>query len=115
MHLPRRQVRALHVRRVPAHQLEHLVWITIDDRAMHRRPPTARALVDHLHVLPVWLRLLLGRRTPPPLIGRHLAPGLHQGSAIIAFAIGCHRRTLLAFGIPPFSPLLPTYAHIASS
>jgi hypothetical protein len=153
IHLARCQVCALHIRGVSAQQFEHLVWIPIDHVDLHCRDATARPFFDDLHVLPRWLRLLLGGWPSPPVVGRHLAPGLHQRGAIVAFAIrrqcgrllrmaallelrhqlmrhrflGLTNRSanaqptihiygdaapegaaLRAFGIPPFSPLLPT-------
>ncbi len=61
-------------------------------------------LLELSHQRVCYLFLSLANRTPDAQSRIHI-----QGYAAPEGA------ALLAFGIPPFSPLLPTYAHIASS
>src|SRR5689334_8917115 len=58
---------------------------------MDARQPRSRALFDHLHVLPVRLRLLATRRPTASLVGRHLCPGFSPGHAVVTFAVSRRR------------------------
>src|SRR5262249_43118650 len=95
IHLPTGQVGPFDIRRMPAHQIQHLGWITVDDLDMYTRDPIAASLFDNLDILPVQLRLFATGWPPTPLIGRNLPPGLDQRRAIIAFAIGRHSRWMV--------------------
>src|SRR5689334_4735380 len=87
-----------------ADQIEHLARLTIDHLDMHAGDPVAASLFDNLDILPLGLWLLESRRSPVPLICRHLPPGIKEGNPIVAFAIGRHRWR--RFGMPTRFELL---------
>src|SRR5688572_11046844 len=77
---------------MPAHLRQYLVGIAVHNGDMDSGEAIARALFDHLQILPVGLGLLEGWWTSPASVVRNLSPGVDQGGAIVAFAISRHRR-----------------------
>jgi hypothetical protein len=77
---------------VAAHQSQHLIHVTLHHRDLDARQLRPGALFDHLHVLPVRLRLFASWWSATPLLDWHLAPGLDHSGAVVALAVSCHRR-----------------------
>jgi hypothetical protein len=61
--------------------------VSIDDACFRADNPPILALLNHLQILPVWLRALLGWRSSAPLIGWNLAVYFKQSFPMTTPAI----------------------------
>src|SRR6266545_5400948 len=80
---------ARHTTYVP-HHCRHLAWGSVHHLDCHPGEAIARAMFDHLQIVPVRLGLLACRRASLAAILGHLPPGLEHGLAIAALTISRH-------------------------
>jgi len=66
--------------------------VAIDDFDLDLENLTARAMLDHLQVMPTLPGLIVDRWAAALSLRRHLTPGLDQRFSVSAFAIGRHWR-----------------------
>src|SRR5438477_8360594 len=79
-------MRAFDIGRLFSQQSPHLLRIAINHLCMNGNEPTARSLFDDLQRVPIWTRLLVGRRSASPPIFGDLSPRLsHRLSARLPF------------------------------
>jgi len=78
-----------------AQERQHLGRITLDDLDMHLRDTVALSFFDNLDGVPLRLRLFTPWWSPAALIGWKLPARIEERRAIVAFAIGRHRRRRL--------------------
>src|SRR5205823_14445013 len=69
--------------------------VAIGDLSVDGNESAPRALSGHLHIVPVWTGLLVGRLSASPCILRDLSPRPEHRLTIAAFSIGRHSWRLL--------------------
>src|SRR5437868_1009078 len=91
-------MRAFDIGGMLTEQRPHLFWISIDYLGMHSDKSAATALFDHLEIVPIGTRLLVGRWSAAPCIFGDLSPCRQHRFPVAAFSIRGHRWWLL--GMP---------------